>query len=120
MEISTYIDCDTVIYALTRGCGEDDPIKFVMDLDTAMADEGFTENLLLALAKSYEKEYITYEESLVGKAIESTFIDTTSTQDVRDKMRSRADEAMSKRSKLSQIVALIKSLNDDDDDGGGL
>lgn len=116
MEISTYIANDTVIYALTQGCGEDDPIKFVMDLDTAMADEGFTENLLLALAKSYESEYITYEESLVGKAIESTFIDTTSTQEVRDRVRSDADEAMSKRNKLSRIVALIKSLNDD----GGL
>ncbi len=113
MEISTYIDCDTIICALTKGCGEDDPVKFVMDLDTAMADEGFTENLLLALAKSYEKEYITYEESLVGKVIESTFIDTTSTQEVRDKIRSKVDEAMSKRSKLSQIVALIKSLDDD-------
>ena len=112
MEITTYLDCDTVIAALTHGYDEDDPIKFVMDLDAAMADEGFTENLLLALAQSYEKEYVAYEEHVTGKVLESTFADTSSTPEQLDKMRSSFDEAMSKRTKLSQIVALIKSLNE--------
>lgn len=115
MEITTEIYRDAVIEALTRGCGEDDPIKFIMDLDAAMGDEGFTENLLLALARSYEKEYTTYEESLVGQVLESTFADATTTTERLDKMRSNFDGVVSKRTKLSQIVALIKSLDDDDE-----
>ena len=115
MEITTYIDRDTIIDALTHGSGDDDPIKFVMDLDTAMADEGFTENLLLALAQSYEKEYTTYEEHVAGEVLESTFTDTTSTLERLDAIRSNFDGVVSKRSKLSQIVALIKSLDEDDE-----
>ena len=115
MEITTYIDNNTVIEALTHSYGEDDPVKFVMDLDAAMGDESFTENLLLDLAQSYEKEYTTYEESLVGQVLESTFADATSTTEQLDKMRSNFDGVVSKRTKLSQIVALIKSLDDDDE-----
>jgi hypothetical protein len=115
MEITSCIDRDAIIDALTHGCGEDDPIKFVMDLDAAMADEGFTENLLLALAQSYEKEYVTYEESLAGEVLDSTFADATSTPERLDAIRSNFDGVASKRTKLSQIVALIKSLDDDDE-----
>jgi len=110
MEITTEVYRDAIIDALTHGCGEDDPIKFVMDLDAAMGDEGFTENLLLSLAESYEKEYTTYEEHLHGQVLESTF--AAGPGDPRY-ISSKADEASSKRSKLSQIVALIKSLDDD-------
>lgn len=112
MEITSYIDRDAIIDALTHGCGDDDPLKFVVDLDAAMGDEGFTENLLLDLAQSYEKEYTTYEESLVGQVLESTFADATSTTERLDSMRSNFDGVVSKRTKLSQIVALIKSLDE--------
>ena len=112
MEITAEIYRDAIIETLTHGYEEDDPVKFVMDLDAAMGDEGFTENLLLALAQSYEKEYTTYEESLAGQVLESTFADATSTTERLDKMRSSLDEVSSKRTKLSQIVALIKSLDE--------
>jgi hypothetical protein len=114
MEITSCIDRDAIIDALTDGYDEDDPIKFVIDLDAAMADEGFTENLLLALAQSYEKEYTTYEEHVAGEVLESTFVDAASAPERLDNMRSNLTWAMSKRNKLSQIVALIKSLDDDD------
>lgn len=114
MQISTFIDNGDIIEALTRGCGEDSAVKFVIDLDAAMGDEGFTEELLLALAQSYEKEYIAYEESLVGKVLESTFIDTASAPGRLEAMRSSFEDASSKRNKLSQIVTLIKSLDDNE------
>ena len=114
MQISTFIDNGDIIEALTKGCGEDDAVKFVIDLDAAMGDEGFTENLLLALVQSYEKEYVAYEESLMGKVLESTFIDIASAPERLDTMHSRLNGASSKRNKLSQIVTLIKSLNDDE------
>ena len=112
MEITTYIDLGTIIAALTDGVGEDDPIKFVMDLDAAMGDEGFTENLLLALAQSYEKEYIAYEEHWHGEVLKATFADASTTPEKLDKMRSDLDEVSSKRNKLSQITSLLKSLDE--------
>jgi hypothetical protein len=112
MEITTYIGHSTIIAALTDGVGEDDPIKFVMDLDAAMADEGFTENLLLALAQSYEKEYTAYEEHWHGAILESTFADASAAPKQLDKMRSGLDEVSSKRNKLSQITSLLKSLDE--------
>ena len=112
MEITTYLDCETIIDALANSYGEDDPIKFVMDLDAAVADEGFTENLLLALAQSYEKEYIAYEEHWHGEVLKATFADASTTPEQLNKMRSSLDEVSSKRNKLSQITSLLKSLDE--------
>jgi hypothetical protein len=109
MQITAEIDIGVLVESLTYGCGDNDPIDFIMAIDQSVGDEGFTEDLLLRLAQSYEKEYIAYEESMTEKALNSTFVEGPTTGYVRN-TTAELTYATSKREKLSQIVSLIKSL----------
>jgi hypothetical protein len=75
MHVTAEIDLSEIIEALTLGTGDNDPIAFITALDESIADEGFTNDLLLRLAQSYEQEYIEYEEGLMKRALEATFGD---------------------------------------------
>lgn len=111
MHITAEIDTADIIEAISYGHGDNDPIEFVMAIDENIADEGFTEDLLLRLAENYEKEYVSYEEAMTAKVLSSTFVDGAS-ESVRD-FNADLKHATTKREKLSRIVALIKSLDSD-------
>jgi len=117
MQITAEINIEDVIESISHGYGDNDPINFVLALDNWVGDEGFTENLLLRLAQSYEQEYISYEQSMTERALSTTFVDgvpgPTSTPERLERTMAEPAQATSKREKLSKIVALIRSLDSD-------
>jgi hypothetical protein len=114
MQITAEINIEDVIESISHGHGDNDPINFVLALDHWVGDEGFTENLLLRLAQSYEQEYISYEQSMTERALSTTFVDgPTSTPERLERTMAELAQATSKREKLSKIVALIRSLDSD-------
>ena len=111
MQITADIDITDIIESLTYGYGDNDPINFIMAIDESMGDEGFTEELLLRLAQSYEQEYVKYEETMTEKVLSNTFVEGTSSS-ARD-FNADLKDATTKREKLSKIVSLIRSLDSD-------
>jgi hypothetical protein len=82
-----------------------------MAIDESMGDEGFTEELLLRLAQSYEQEYVKYEETMTERVLSNTFVEgaPSSARDFNADLK----DATNKREKLSKIVSLIRSLDSD-------
>jgi hypothetical protein len=115
MQITAEINIEDVIESISHGYGDNDPINFVLALDNWVGDEGFTEDLLLRLAQSYEQEYVSYEQSMTERALSTTFVDgvATSTHERLERTMTGLAQATSKREKLSKIVALIRSLDSD-------
>lgn len=115
MQITAEINIEDVIESICHGYGDNDPINFVLALDNWVGDEGFTENLLLRLAQSYEQDYISYEQSMTERALNTAFVDGVATPTPERLERTMAElaQATSKREKLSKIVALIRSLDSD-------
>jgi len=111
MQITADIDITDIIESLTYGYGDNDPINFIMAIDESMGDEGFTEELLLRLAQSYEQEYVKYEETMTEKVLSNTFVEGALSwaQDFNADLK----DATTKREKLSKIVSLIRSLDSD-------
>lgn len=112
MQITAEIDLADILESLTYGHGDNNPLDFIMAIDESMGDEGFTEELLLRLAQSYEQEYVKYEKVMLERSLSKTFVEGANANDL-ELVNIDLKHAATKREKLSRIVALIRSLDSD-------
>jgi hypothetical protein len=111
MELNVSIDAAELIDALVfNGDDAPDPLEFIVKLDEAIADEGFTLELLVRLAESLESEYATHEQYLAGRLLEKTFGADKNSSTFLYPQPSDYDRATEVREKLSDVLKTLKSL----------
>lgn len=101
LEINVPINIDDVIEALVQS---PDAEEFVISLDEAIGDEGFTLGVIKKLARSLADDY---QESLVhvtGRVLENQFGEN------RDYFGWGADDYENATTTMKKIVELIESL----------
>ena len=102
LEITAQVDFDEIIEALTHDV---DVEEFVISLDDAMADEGFTFRVIKKLAGSLAKEYEDSIAHVTERVLENQFISRTSTWTPED--ITNYENALGA---MKEIVKIVESL----------
>ena len=70
VELSTFIDWDDLVETVSNS---GDAMKFILDVDTCMGDEGFTLSLITNLINSLLEEDTIFESRLFSSCLRETF-----------------------------------------------
>lgn len=107
MEITCTIDENEILDAVADS---GDPLKFIVDLDEYIADEGFTIDLMSRLAQSMVREYEATEHHYTNQLMEVSFGEDQSSGPWSPKP-SDLEQVTRRRETMSRVVALLKDLS---------
>lgn len=106
MEITHIID-DMVI--LSAVADSEDPLKFIIDLDEYIADEGFTIDLMSRLAQAMAREYEVVERQYTEQLLNTTFGDDQASSPWAPKP-SHLEQVTKQRRTMEEVIALLKDI----------
>lgn len=107
MEITCTIDETEILAAVADS---DDPLKFIVDLDEYVADEGFTIDLMSRLAQSMAREYEATERHYTNQLLDTTFGDDQTSSPWAPKP-SDLEQVTKQRLAMEGVIALLKDLS---------
>lgn len=106
LSVNVNVSYESIINSIIDSCV--DPISFIIELDNAIADEGFTLGLIKRLTASMIKHYSSSEEYSTGRILKETFGDEGPLATYYPHPSEDLKTATRCREAMEQIVSLVE------------
>lgn len=112
IEITSQVSYEDLVDTVCNGCGEEDPLKFIIDVDSSIADQGFTIEVIGKLTESLLSDCQEHHKYLSEKQLDEVFGPGSTNYERLGRLDKELESNQKQEQILSNIVRMIKELDD--------